>query len=112
MSYCPNCNHSVDVSASECSKCGAIFGNGGWLPSSQPIVPTESLTGLTILSNLLLGLGHLFLFGFPVLFVVLHVFFYSGGGTSGIPLFYSMTISPVFYLLGVVVRIMERGRDA
>jgi hypothetical protein len=112
MSYCPNCAETIDASASECSKCGALFGNGGWAPSSQPVVVGESPTWLAILGGFLVGLGHFFLLGVPILFVVFHVLFYSGGGTSGVPLAFSIIISPVFYVLGFIIRAVGRGRAA
>jgi hypothetical protein len=32
MSYCPNCHHTVESSATGCRRCGAIFGGAAWKP--------------------------------------------------------------------------------
>lgn len=112
MSYCPNCEQVVAATAPECKKCGALFGNGGWLPSSEPIVFAKSPTLLMVGGNLLVWLGHFFLVGFPVLFFVFHILFYRGGGTSGVPLGLSVIVSPLFYLPGFIVRALARRRDA
>lgn len=45
-----------------------------------------------------LWLGHFFLLGLPVLYVAYHLLFYSGGGTSGVPLAFSIMFAPVFYI--------------
>lgn len=37
--FCPNCDHECQISAPKCEKCGALFGDSGWILHTSPRVP-------------------------------------------------------------------------
>ena len=131
MSYCPNCaaeQTREDLVKNRCWNCDADFSPGsGWKPTAEPQLrfrafpkqkalmpktsePSKTLSG--ILSVGFLWFGHFLLIGFPVLFFVYHLFFYTGGGTSGVPLAFSIIYAPISYLLSFVLHLISKtGRD-
>ena len=101
MTFCPNCGASVVATELECPKCGAIFGGiGGWQPVETPTPKEGGFPLIYNLGRVLVWGGHFFLIAVPLLFVFFHLFFYRGGGTSGVPLAYSMMFSFVLYIPG------------
>lgn len=76
------------------------------MPVDSPSKAVQSQSWIYIIGNLLVWLGHFFLLGFPVLFVLFHLLFYRGGGTSGVPLGLSLFMAPFFYVPGFLLRAM------
>ncbi len=104
MAYCPNCGTEIETTALECLKCPANFSAlDGWKPSQTPVAVVRSESWLYLLGRLLVWAGHFFLMGVPVLFVLYHLLFYRGGGTSGVPLAFSIMFSPVLYVPGYLL---------
>ncbi len=69
------------------------------LGSQAPVpAPPFYYSFLSGVGRFTLWLGHFFLLGLPALFIAYHLLFYSGGGTSGVPLAFSIMVAPVFYL--------------
>lgn len=113
MAYCPNCGVQLHRDAAHCDKCRASFeAKDGWKPSEGPIVQTKNASWTYVIGRLLVWGGHFFLMGVPILFIVYHVLFYKGGGTSGIPLAFSIMFSPVLYVPGYILAAIGKNREA
>jgi hypothetical protein len=110
MAYCPNCNGKIDEAAIECPKCQALFDEGAvWRPTGTPSALPRKASALYLIGRALVWGGHFLLFCVPVLFILYHLLLYRGGGTSGVPLAYSMMFSPYLYIPGYVLAFL--GRD-
>jgi hypothetical protein len=110
MAYCPNCGTNIEATAPKCLKCHAAFhAADGWKPSETPVAAARGPSLLYLFGRMLVWAGHFFLIGVPVLFVLYHLLFYRGGGTSGVPLAFSIMFSFVLYVPGYLLAFV--GRD-
>ena len=75
----------------------------------MPVAAARGPSVLYGLGRVLVWAGHFFLIGVPVLFVLYHLLFYRGGGTSGVPLALSIMFSLVLYVPGYLLAFL--GRD-
>ena len=110
MAYCPSCNAEIDATAPECPRCRALFGEvAAWKPTDIPSAVNSSPSVVYMVGRTLVWGGHFFLVGVPVLFVLYHLLLYRGGGTSGVPLAFSIMFSPILYVPGYLLAYL--GRD-
>jgi hypothetical protein len=99
---CEGCRRQLSSATSICIFCSEELEAE---KPSDPMTPQRFWRGLFLgVGTLFMWLGHFFLIGFPLLFLVLHFFFYRGGGTSGVPLGLSIFMAaPVSYTIGGII---------
>jgi hypothetical protein len=86
---------------------------GGWKPSEVPVIPKKWGTSWTYtFGRLLVWGGHLFLIVLPITFIIFVMFFYTGVGTSGVPIAVSIMFSTVLYAAGYALVAWDRRGDA